>query len=159
MAPKQRRRTKAREIALQALYQLEQRGDEAWGAGLRGFCQEAASGDPVVLEFCLRLVEGCWDKRGELDLLIGGLLEHWALDRVAVIDKCVLRMGAYELLFDPDVPPKVAINEAIDLAKRFSTQHSGVFVNGILDKVFTQHRATQAASADDPAAGPGTTER
>ena len=136
-----RRRTKAREIALQALYQLHMRGEEVWQHGLREFCKEAASGDSKIIGFAMGLIEGCWEHREKIDEAIVGVLEHWTLPRVAAIDRCVLRLGVYELLFACDVPPKVAINEAIDLAKRFSTEQSGVFVNGILDKIHTQHAA------------------
>ncbi len=145
MAEQQRRRTRAREVALQALYQLELCGEEVLEHGLRGFCKQAAKGDTQVFEFAWALVEGCWDKREELDRILSSLLEHWTLERIATIDRCVLRMGAFELLHAPDVPPKVAINEAIDLAKRFSTQQSGTFVNGILDRIYTQQ--SEAASA------------
>ena len=149
MAQKLRRRTKAREIALQALYQLELLGTETLG-DFRFFCKDAASGDRDIFDFCVGLVEGCWNKREALDREIEAVLEHWAMNRVATIDKCVLRMGAYELLFVPDVPPKVAINEAIDIAKKYSTGNSGEFVNGILDKIFSKHpRPGEVPPADD----------
>ena len=114
------------------------------------FCHDAASGDAHVIGFCLQLVNGCWDERERLDEIVRGVLEHWTLERIAAIDRCVLRLGAYELLHVPEVPPKVAINEAIDLAKKFSTQHSGVFVNGILDKILAQHPRPDAAPPADP---------
>ena len=149
MAEKLRRRTKAREIAIQALYQLELLGSETLG-DFRFFCKDAASGDRDIFDFCVRLVEGCWGKREKLDQEIEVVLEHWTMNRIALIDKCVLRMGAYELLFVPDVPPKVAINEAIDIAKKYSTEGSGEFVNGILDKIFSKHpRENEDPPVDD----------
>lgn len=146
MPQKLRRRTKAREIALQALYQLELRGDEVWNS-LRGFCKTAASGDRYIMDFCMGLVEACWRQRDKLDREIESVLEHWALARIAVVDRCVLRIGTYEILCEPAVPPKVAINEAIDLAKKYSTENSGVFVNGILDKILAEHPREQTDSS------------
>ena len=155
MPKKLRRRTKAREIALQALYQLELRGEEVQHA-LLAFCRAAASGDKYITDFSMGLVEGCWQQRDTLDQEIASVLEHWSLERIAVIDRCVLRIGTYELLHELSVPPKVAINEAIELAKKYSTENSGVFVNGILDSILAKHprpqtdcSAAEAVSEDD----------
>jgi len=154
MAQKLRRRTKAREIALQSLYQLELLGAKTLG-DFRFFCKDAASGDREILEFCMALVEGTWTRREELDREVEAVLEHWAMNRIATIDKCVLRMGAYEIMFAPDVPPKVAINEAIEIAKKYSTGGSGDFVNGILDKIFSKHsRQNETPPADHADAEP-----
>ena len=83
--------------------------------------------------------------REELDAVIRAVAQNWEITRMAVIDRNVLRMAAYELFHCPDIPPKVAINEAIELGKRFSTQNSGAFINGILDKI--KDRARSAAPA------------
>jgi len=132
-----RNRTRAREAALQVLYQLDLRGTEILGeldALLRHLLAPMET-DPSVTRFARDLVTGCWDHRAELDQRIRQIAENWDLDRMAVVDRSVLRMAAFELLYVADVPPKVAINEAIDLAKRYSTADSGAFVNGILDKI------------------------
>ncbi len=140
----QPRRTRARQLALQALYQLELRGEEVKDNEVREFLTRAAGGRADRLAYAQSLVDGCWRRRRQLDELIRGALEHWSLDRLAVIDRCVLRLGAYEMLFEPSTPAKVAIDEAIELAKRFSTERSGPFVNGILDRIYHQHAAAQA---------------
>lgn len=133
-----RKRTKAREIAIQALYQLELRGYELGNELDMFFKQHDLL--PEVLDFAKELVYGCKTQRKEIDLKIIAISENWDLHRMAIIDRCVLRLGAYELLYRDDIPPKVAINEAIDLAKKFSTDNSGTFVNGILDKVYSRYK-------------------
>ncbi len=132
-----RKRTQAREAALQVLYQLDLRGAEVLedlDALLRRLLDPKET-DPTVAQFARGLVLGCWARRAELDTRIRAIAANWDLDRMATVDRNVLRMAAFELLFRDDVPPKVAINEAIDLAKRYSTADSGSFVNGILDKI------------------------
>jgi transcription antitermination factor NusB len=132
-----RKRTQAREAALQVLYLLDLLGERVLGeldAVLRWLLDPAQT-DPSVTRFARDLVAGTWEHRAELDRRIRSIAEHWDLDRMAVVDRSVLRLAAYELLFGSGVPDKVAINEAIDLAKRFSTADSGAFVNGILDKI------------------------
>lgn len=133
-----RKRTKAREVALQALYQLEVRGNNC-ESELDMFFKQLCLW-PDVLDFARSLVDGCISQKKELDEKIISTAEHWGLKRMAIIDRCILRIGAYELLFRADIPPKVSINEAIDLAKKFSTENSGTFVNGILDKIYSKYR-------------------
>ena len=94
--------------------------------------------EPGVREFARTLIDGCWQHRASLDETIGAVAENWDIHRMAVVDRNILRLAAYELLFVEDVPPKVSINEAIDLAKRYSTADSGAFVNGILDRIRSQ---------------------
>jgi len=132
-----RKRTRAREAALKVLYQLDLRGEEIL-AGLDAVLARVLGpdeSDGEVREFARGLVVGCWAHRAELDERIRAIAENWELGRMAVVDRNVLRLAAYELLFLSDVPAKVAINEAIELAKRFSTADSGAFVNGILDRI------------------------
>lgn len=87
--------------------------------------------------FALSLVHKVVEKRKELDALIRKKVENWEFDRIAVIDRIILRMGICELMYFEDIPPKVSINEAIEIARRFSTDKSDKFVNGILDSVLT----------------------
>jgi len=128
-----RARSKARQLALELVYQLD--------LGERPFDQEAQdylaerSHQPEVLEFASGLAQGCWQHREEIDRTIANLAEHWELSRIATIDRNILRLGAYELIYRDDIPRKVSINEAVELAKRYSTGDSGAFVNGILDKI------------------------
>jgi len=133
-----RRRTRAREIALQFLYQWDQRGPEVVDT-LTGFVLQGDA-DPAVQRFARDLVKGVIDKIAEIDKKIIEVAENWDIHRMAVVDRNVLRMSTYELMFMPDIPPKVSINEAIDLAKKYSTAESGAFVNGILDKIRKQCR-------------------
>ncbi len=127
-----RRRTRGREIALQFLYISDLRDDA--DEGLAEFLRRE-SRDRQIREFSLRLIHGVREIRGEIDDVIRNVARNWDLERMAVIDRNVLRMAVYELLYCDDIPPKVSINEAIDLGKRFSTQNSGAFINGILDRV------------------------
>ena len=123
---------KAREIVLKTLYEIEMGGlDEAEATRkIRHKCRR-----PQMREFALHLMAETLKRIPDLDRLIAEVAENWDLKRMAVIDRNVLRMGITEILFIEDIPNKVAINEAIEIAKRFSTENSGRFVNGILDKV------------------------
>jgi transcription antitermination factor NusB len=136
-----RKRSRARELALHALYQLDLRGPEVIEE-LSHYIDENA-GEPGVRVFALELFNGCRERRDELDAHIQRVAENWDIRRMAVVDRNVLRLASYELLFTNDVPPKVAINEAIDLAKRYSTADSGAFVNGILDRIHLDHRSSE----------------
>lgn len=93
------------------------------------------SGPPSDPEYYGDAVRGVWEHRDEIDGLIRRTAEHWRLERMALVDRNILRLGAYEICHSADVPYVVAINEAVDLAKRFGSEESGAFVNGILDKI------------------------
>jgi len=138
-----KKRTRARELALQFLYQLDLRGPELLGEAKSFFRSE--EDDKTAREFAAQLVAGVAEHREALDEVIRSVAQNWEITRMAVIDRNVLRMAAYELYHCPDVPPKVAINEAIELGKRFSTQNSGAFINGILDKIKDRARSGAAA--------------
>ncbi len=178
-----RRRTKAREYAVQFLYQLDLRGAEAAEeamAGVNDFLDAAEDEDhdtsesghsgpgqsapgqkepghiePVaspreagservrrgprrdreMREFARRLIDGTLQQQKEIDQILVAVTRNWDLRRMAAIDRNILRMAIFELMHCADIPPKVTINEAIELGKRFSTANSGSFVNGILDRV------------------------
>ena len=139
-APPPRRRTRARELALQFLYMHEMRGAEAFEE-LDPFLERHARGGDrkrrrEVLDYTRDLCEGVARNRADIDDWIEAIAENWRLARMAAVDRNVLRLAAYELLHRPDVPYKVVLNEAIELAKRFSTAQSGAFVNGILDRMW-----------------------
>ena len=130
-----RKRTKARELALQALYQFDLRGAE-----VRADVDELlarATEDAEVLDFARTLIEGAWLKRAEVDKAIEAAARNWEIRRMAAIDRNILRLATFELLYVPEIPPLVTINEAIDMAKKYSTKKSGHFVNGILDHIRT----------------------
>lgn len=138
------RRSRGREVALQVLYQVEQNpglsSDE-----IRRFIQRRLLEDRKLCEFTEALVAGVHEHQSRIDTMISEVAENWRLDRMAAIDRNILRLGAYEMLFRPEVPAKVAINEALELAKRYSTAQSSRFVNGILDRVLQyQLQATTA---------------
>lgn len=128
-----KKRTRARELALQFLYQVDIRGAEVTGE-LDTFLADEES-DRTASEFAALLIRGTLDNRSTIDERIQSVVQNWEISRMAVVDRNVLRLATFELLYRDDIPPKVSINEAIELGKRFSTQNSGGFVNGVLDKV------------------------
>jgi len=127
------KRRRSREFALQVLYQLEITKQDA----LRTLAQfqEHFSEGVERDDFVERLVLGVSEHRKEIDRLIERYSENWRLDRMNTIDRNILRMAAFELLYCEDIPPKVTLNEAIDLGKRYGTDESGSFINGILDRI------------------------
>jgi transcription antitermination factor NusB len=128
-----KKRTRARELALQFLYQLDLRGPD-FLAEEKAFLKGEES-DKAAREFATHLIQGTAEHLDEINEIIRAVAQNWQIARMAVIDRNVLRLAAYELLYCEDIPPKVAINEAIELGKRYSTANSGAFINGILDKV------------------------
>jgi len=138
------RRRKAREVALQALYGLdvtERTVDEAIGPFWEIFTSPNEPETNVVFTekvkaFAVHLIRGTWDNRESIDALISRSSEHWSLGRMSRVDRCILRMAIYELLYCEDIPPKVSMNEAIDLGKTYGSENSGSFINGILDALY-----------------------
>jgi transcription antitermination factor NusB len=128
-----RKRTRARELALQALYQIDLRKDLT-ETEIDDFL-EKESDDAGMLNFARDLVQGCRANLEEIDVSIKEVAENWDIHRMAVLDRNILRLAVYELKYLEDVPPKVTINEAVELGKRFSTASSGAFINGILDRI------------------------
>ena len=126
-------RRKAREIVLQLLYQMEVNPVEPHEA-LELFWKGNTASQPVK-EFVGRIVEGVHGKQEEIDNLIKKHSEHWRLERMDRVDKSILRMAIFEIMFCDDIPVKVAMNEAVDLGKKFGAEESGAFINGILDKI------------------------
>lgn len=122
-----------RELAVQALYQMEVTGDlEGPGEVFwRHFDREG----PEVVGFAQELVAGVREHRSRIDEAVRAATEHWRLDRIAVVDRCVLRLAAYELLARSDIPMAVTLDEAIEIARRFGGPDSAAFVNGVLDRV------------------------
>jgi transcription antitermination protein NusB len=126
-------RRKAREIALQLLYQMEVNPVEL-EAALELFWKGISASQPVK-EFVNRIVQGVHVRQKEIDKLLAKHSEHWRLDRMDWVDKSILRMGVFEIMFCDDIPVKVAMNEAVDLGKKFGAEESGAFINGILDRI------------------------
>jgi len=139
-----RNRTKSREYALQMLYQVDIRHGVA-AQVVEEFWQEQ---DTVadVRGFANELFTGTMSHLPELDALITKHADNWDLKRMAVIDRNILRLGTFELLHGSDAPPKVCINEAIELAKRFGDAESGKFINGVLDAIHKSHVRSSASN-------------
>lgn len=122
---------RARELALQLLYQIDVTAD-----GTTPRIDELLSSTIERDEYAEFLARGCVEKKKELDSQIAEWSENWDLGRMAVIDRNVLRIGVFELLFCDDIPPKVAIDEAIEVAKAYGDADSPGFVNGVLDGIY-----------------------
>ena len=128
------KRHRARELALSFLYESEFYPLEVLGERLQAFW-DGHPAKPEVRAFAEELLRGAMDQRKSIDDLISTHVEHWILSRLALVDLCILRLATFELLFHGKTPWKVAINEAIELAKAFGGKDSGAFVNGVLDKI------------------------
>ncbi|HWO43456.1 MAG TPA: transcription antitermination factor NusB [Candidatus Eisenbacteria bacterium] len=126
-------RRKGRELALQALYQIEITGDTS-SAALEFFLKHF-EGSPKAREFARRLVSGVVSQKATIDRLIARSAENWKLERIGKVELIILRMAIYELLFCPDIPPNVSLDEAIEIGKRFGSDDAAAFINGILDQV------------------------
>lgn len=129
-----RKRTRARELAMQILYQVDITKGNLDDI-LRSH-EEREPLDPEVKQFTSDLVEGTCAHAADIDQAISASAEHWEIKRMAAVDRNILRLGVYELLYCHEtIPPKVSINEAIELAKKYGNAESGGFVNGILDRI------------------------
>ena len=134
-----RKRRKARELALQRLYAHEV-SNNPLGRVLDELA-ESYQGDPDVEVFAKTLLRRAIENKAELDQDIGAMLQNWDFTRIALVDRLILRLAACELIYFGEIPPKVTINEAIELAKLYSTAKSGRFVNGILDSLYKKLKA------------------
>ena len=126
-------RTRGRELALKYLFAVDLSGPDVVEDFDTVAQTQQERGEAVV--FARRLVEGTLKHKSEIDALLRRHAANWALDRMAVVDRNILRLACYEFLHEEGIPPKVTINEAVELAKRFSTAQSGAFVHGILDQI------------------------
>ncbi len=133
---KMRKRTRAREFALQILYQMDITSDN-YDICLNNFWQALSQEhiDEEVKNFTIELVKGVADNLETIDKKITQYATNWQLRRMAVVDRNILRMSCFELMFCEDIPPKVSINEAVELAKKYSGTVAGKFVNAISDKI------------------------
>ena len=130
------RRSRAREVALQVLFQDDL--NPGTNPHLAEEFLRARLGDAELFDLARSLVSGVRRNRAELDALLARTADNWRLERMAATDRNVLRLGAYEIIY-ADTPDRVAINEAVELAKRFGTAQSAQFVNGILDRFLEGH--------------------
>lgn len=126
-------RRKARELALQVLYQMEVTRDPA-PTGLDGFWGHFPS-RPASRDFAQRLIAGTVEHRAEIDGSLADAAENWRLERMSRVDLIILRLAAYELLYCPDIPLQVSIDEAVEIGNRYGSDDSPTFINGVLDRV------------------------
>ncbi len=143
-------RSRAREIALQILFQYEWNSDYGMEQALKEYVSGLLAGKPAdneyTLEFARRCIRGVLEHRDKIDEVLSRHAKKWRIDRMAKVDRNILRLGAFEILFAPDIPGRVAVNEAVELAKRYGTDESGAFVNGILDSVLKNEAGGQRIS-------------
>lgn len=130
-----RKRSKARESVLQVLYQIDVTGDPV-DVVLNQYWQ-SRNRNLEVVEFANEIIKGTTDHLSEIDAIISQYSENWEISKMPIIDRNILRFSIYEILYMDDIPPKVTIDEAVELANNFGTPHSGKFINGILDKIMT----------------------
>jgi transcription antitermination protein NusB len=135
-------RRKGRELALQALYQLDLRGDDAAVRTFWAHCEAPSD----ARSFGEDLVGGVLEERERIDALIAESSDNWRLDRLSHVDRNILRVATYELLCRHEVPARVAIDEAIEIAKRFGSDESPTFVNGVLDHIAVSVGAKERTS-------------
>jgi transcription antitermination protein NusB len=124
-------RSKARKRAVDVLFEADQRSLDP----LRLLAERVGSGEPPVPEYAVQIVEGVSAHRARIDELISTYAQGWTIDRMPAVDRVVLRLGAWELLFNGDVPDAVAIDEAVELVRMLSTDESPGFVNGLLARL------------------------
>lgn len=148
-----RRRTQARECALRILYQaditrraIDEAATHYWDDGE---LKDEEERNEEVIGFANKLVLGVRDSLEIIDTKITEYATNWQLKRMAVIDRNILRLGVYELKYTNDIPPKVAINEAVELAKKYGDLESSKFVNGILDKIHKKEIAPVTPNSND----------
>lgn len=132
-------RRRARELALQILYQRELSGTDV--EAIFAEFDELQHAPAATRDFAVTLVRGVIARIEELDGRLGEQAEHWRLDRMAAVDRNLLRLALYELLFEKETPSAVVIDEAVEIAKRFGSERSSQFVNGVLDGVLHRREA------------------
>ena len=131
----------ARESALEVLYRLDLVGDEPEHSIAEVLLRKNPSEEAET--YLRRLVDAAMGHQQEIDAVLRKHLTRWRLERLTVLDRAILRLAAAEILYFDDVPPKVSINEAVEIAKKFGDDEAGKFVNGVLDSVFQEHTQTK----------------
>lgn len=152
------RRTRAREVALQLLFQRDHNPGVDRDA-VEAFATDRLR-DPEIRRFCLELFDGVIANLEAIDPKLAAAAENWRLPRMATVDRNLLRLGAFEILFQGETPPAVALDEAIELARRFGSADSSGFVNGVLDRLRREScpDAPSTATPDEGAATPSVQE-
>lgn len=150
-------RRNARELALQVLFHIDVGRSDPETALSQAFDRDAESGVAARLAeadaaYARELVQGAWEHRNEIDGLIAAYSKDWTVDRMAGVDRNILRIAIYEVRYRKDVPDSVAADEAVELGKTFSTAESGKFINGILGSVIRGMKQAAAAVEPEPTA-------
>jgi N utilization substance protein B len=140
-------RRKSRELAMQALFYIDMNQNDA-NASLERFCVNF-NPSKKARPFFLKLVNGVIQEKSEIDSIIEKFSDNWKISRMSCVDRNIIRIAVYELLYCQDIPPKVSINEAIDVGKKFGTEVSGAFINGILDSVQTALKKKEIKTKPD----------
>ena len=126
-------RRKSRELAMQALFYMDMNQNDS-NESLERFCMHFST-SKKARPFFLKLVKGVIQAKTEIDAIIENFSDNWKISRMSCVDRNIMRIAVYELLYCQDIPSKVSINEAIDVGKKFGTEESGAFINGILDSI------------------------
>ncbi|RME82869.1 MAG: transcription antitermination factor NusB [Planctomycetota bacterium] len=130
------KRNLARKMAMQELYRQDLlQEEEASIEKLRKNLGDRTKKEEII-DFAIRLIQGYQAHKEEIDSMISQHLENWKLERLSFIDRNILRLGVYELIYCEDIPHQVTINEWVEIAKTYSTFKSGSFINGVLDKIY-----------------------
>ncbi len=137
-------RRKSRELAMQALFYIDMNQNDS-NELLERFCVNF-NPSKKARPFFLKLVNGVIQAKSEIDSIIENFSDNWKISRMSCVDRNIIRIALYELLYCQDIPPKVSINEAIDVGKKFGTELSGSFINGILDSI---HIALEKREVND----------
>jgi transcription antitermination factor NusB len=140
-------RHRARELAIKVLFHLEFTPGTPEDA-FKLICENFGS-SKSIRSFSKELVLGVCAKREELDQLISSASEHWRLERMSRVDRTILRLGAFEILVMKDIPPKVSIDEAVELGKMYGTEDSGSFINGVLDNIYNNLKQKDVLQKND----------
>jgi transcription antitermination factor NusB len=133
------KRRRARELAIQVLFHMEYNPGDP-GESFERVCESFGPARDIRA-YSREVVAGVWENRATLDRLIRRSSKNWRVERMSRVDRNILRMAIYEVLYRKDVPPKVSIDEAVELGKQYGTEESGAFINGILDHIYNQLKA------------------
>ena len=146
------RRSRAREVALQLLFQKDQNPKPVGRAAIERFAQDRLRKDWDAVRFCLKIYDEVLGNQAEIDKSIAATADNWRINRMLPVDRNLLRIGTYEMLHaDEPTPPAVAIDEVIELARRFGSADSPGFVNGVLDKIVKKSQAAKPAAPAEAA--------
>jgi transcription antitermination factor NusB len=130
------KRRRARELAIQVLFHLEYNPGDP-GESFDTICKSFLP-PKQIRSFSKALVLGVWENKRDLDRLIGQASKNWRIERMSRVDRNILRIAVFEVVYMGDIPPKVSIDEAVELGKKYGTEESGAFINGVLDHIYNE---------------------